>query len=992
VNRLEDIIFYKNGGITKIVGIAKKPNLFSIKCNLKQLAKNSNGGVINYVWSFLSVSAQNEKDKEKTRSCISLFPKETIHLDYQSVRRIKVDGTGSLALITEGRGRVLLADLDQMIIIKVWKGVRDCWMTFYQCESMKYAILYSSTRGLLEIYRMRHGCKLYSGYIESDLKLFELSMPTIFSESNCSLYSIELESHYSEVKDDEEYLKKIYMEEYMLNNSDVKEHTIIKDIVRLLKADSPILNKEYLKSTIGHLTSASVLYGLYENVIEISRRGDITLWIIEEISNKLDNQVKQNPTEGEIIKNIKEVIKKKRKLLTLYVDIETAITKQTATCTNTELGQWLLFYDYILQRVTTTEHDTNLLPWKEFITNIEKEQWDGNIMIKTLKSTDKILNDLVINFNIPLTKQFDWFITWVYSVCGTNSCHYPKCKLWEMCRTKECSMMNWLMEICKEGEHLNKLKEYCLKCPNILHVVFISNMLKCINSEEFEEIEIIAKFYLLVLSNVNYTTLPQEPFMLEGKISIYEYVGQCLIDNLGKNSYQADILCFNARESWNSDKLEFSLDLNKKYKTFEEYLQEKNQKAPYKDFIFLLFKTTELPDTVKDLLTFGRLWSYVNKWATKCDKDFMTQVTAQYRHIDNKLLRIPIFLHIWKTVLGPKLMQKIINNDKLNLTKGALVKLLELLNQFINDVRTIESSIGKYIFDNKIKVIEYKEPLLKMIIKREFKVVFYKGFKEEEKLDALHNMLYVSPIKDIKEVVYKEVSSYLKYYEDCEFTSTEEDPLRASLDDNVFFSSSVSIIALVLIILHAEQKIYKKVHHKVEDVLNVSSACLKDIFSLKDLDTKKVWNEIKNPNPESSKCRESFLREYLVIDFLNAQDICKKLNVNSEKIIGDIIKNDIHTGNDKSLKDNLFLIKNNETLSQLVVNLFKERIANYLISTNNNAVIDILKLQPYLENSSSFNHKDSIESINSTFKVLKEKIDSKSIDILEDIIRTINTN
>eukprot|EP00826_Nyctotherus_ovalis_P012847 TRINITY_DN1341_c0_g1_i18.p1 TRINITY_DN1341_c0_g1~~TRINITY_DN1341_c0_g1_i18.p1 ORF type:complete len:145 (+),score=40.73 TRINITY_DN1341_c0_g1_i18:511-945(+) len=127
---LQDIIFYKREKSTKIVGIAKEPNLFMLSVDMKQLVKSSNEGLINYFFSFFGPSASSDEEKGKSRRFISLSPEKSIHVDYQDVCRIRLDQSGTLAMISEGRGRVLLADLEYMIIIKVWKGVRDCWMAF----------------------------------------------------------------------------------------------------------------------------------------------------------------------------------------------------------------------------------------------------------------------------------------------------------------------------------------------------------------------------------------------------------------------------------------------------------------------------------------------------------------------------------------------------------------------------------------------------------------------------------------------------------------------------------------------------------------------------------------------------------------------------------------------------------------------------------------------------------------------------------------------
>eukprot|EP00826_Nyctotherus_ovalis_P029189 TRINITY_DN23026_c0_g1_i2.p1 TRINITY_DN23026_c0_g1~~TRINITY_DN23026_c0_g1_i2.p1 ORF type:complete len:532 (+),score=87.50 TRINITY_DN23026_c0_g1_i2:129-1724(+) len=508
------------------------------------------------------------------------------------------------------------------------RGIRDCWMTFSQCENMKYAIVYSSVRGLLEIYRMRSGCKLYSSYIENGLRLFDLSTPAIFSEGTCSLYSIELESSYSKAETSKEYLKKLYMEEYISQNSDVKENSAVKEIVKLLKEEAKC-DREQVRTTVGQISSPGVLYGLCETVAEIGEREDVVQWIVEEVVCRLGDQQPQNATENEAVKAFMEEAKETRKYIELYIDIMEVLKQTRPVSAKAELEQWLVFYDYILQHERTSKTDSINMSLKEFIAQMKKGRWDTNIIamiMETLKNTDRILVDLVANKILAAGEALDLLIAWHNSVCDVSSCYYPECKLWSMCQEKENPMVSWLIKIdeslakvqggeeSKNNVHWEKLKEYCLKSPNLLHVVIISNILSNMSSagKDYKKIENSAKFHLLVLSNiayhVDYQIFPKEPFVLGKQISIYEYIGKCLLLNNSKSIQAPDISKLPTFK-----KVNFSLELDRQYKTFDQYLQyaRKDQKASYKDFIFLLCKLTGSPERVNDLLVFGQLYSYL---------------------------------------------------------------------------------------------------------------------------------------------------------------------------------------------------------------------------------------------------------------------------------------------------------------------------------------------------------------------------------------------
>lgn len=71
-----------------------------------------------------------------------------------------------LALLTDAFGRVLLLDMEAMVLIRMWKGYREAQCAFLQVHDQRRrrrrlcVVIYAEKRGLLEIWRSRHGPRL----------------------------------------------------------------------------------------------------------------------------------------------------------------------------------------------------------------------------------------------------------------------------------------------------------------------------------------------------------------------------------------------------------------------------------------------------------------------------------------------------------------------------------------------------------------------------------------------------------------------------------------------------------------------------------------------------------------------------------------------------------------------------------------------------------------------------------------------------------------
>ncbi|KNC49545.1 uncharacterized protein AMSG_11890 [Thecamonas trahens ATCC 50062] len=77
---------------------------------------------------------------------------------------------GAIAALADGFGRVLLLDTSNLTIVRIWKGYRDAQLGWLQPESSRVLalVIYAPKRGLLEIWRMRHGERLVARKVASN--------------------------------------------------------------------------------------------------------------------------------------------------------------------------------------------------------------------------------------------------------------------------------------------------------------------------------------------------------------------------------------------------------------------------------------------------------------------------------------------------------------------------------------------------------------------------------------------------------------------------------------------------------------------------------------------------------------------------------------------------------------------------------------------------------------------------------------------------------
>jgi hypothetical protein len=150
--------------------------------------------MFNYAKSFLS-SGTNPNDLQNAKQphpATNLFSDLTISDSSRHALKIFeapfLDcGPSDLAVMTDNLGRVFLIDTDECQVIRMWKGMRDAQCAWAQVAYVKkdessetsstviLLLLIYCSRGILEVYNMRHGERILILQVGGGLKLLQAS-------------------------------------------------------------------------------------------------------------------------------------------------------------------------------------------------------------------------------------------------------------------------------------------------------------------------------------------------------------------------------------------------------------------------------------------------------------------------------------------------------------------------------------------------------------------------------------------------------------------------------------------------------------------------------------------------------------------------------------------------------------------------------------------------------------------------------------------------
>lgn len=86
--------------VVMVVGTAKQPNLFLTHVNFKQETKTNAENLMSKIFTLFKSSGPTIEEKEKTREFFSLEPKRSIFVEYNNIKRLRIDKEGKLALLS----------------------------------------------------------------------------------------------------------------------------------------------------------------------------------------------------------------------------------------------------------------------------------------------------------------------------------------------------------------------------------------------------------------------------------------------------------------------------------------------------------------------------------------------------------------------------------------------------------------------------------------------------------------------------------------------------------------------------------------------------------------------------------------------------------------------------------------------------------------------------------------------------------------------------
>ena len=440
----------------------------------------------------------------------------------------------------------------------------------------------------------------------------------------------------------------------------------------------------------------------------------------------------------------------------------------------------------------------------------------------------------------------------------------------------------------------------------------------------FKEMETAAKFHLLILSNIKVAADSSvEPVTFSSKTSIYEYIAKNQIAEQVKSKHmQIEMCTLNMNKFLAIDKLRFNLALNKKYKQFGDYVNRlqvddnyfysglaSSSSAGtsatrddalrfYKDPTYLLCKLTNNPESVKNLITIGRLWNYALRWSNEENNvlDDINAICAEYTYINNVPLRVATFIKVWKKAFANAIIRRLPSQEKAkgmsshsSEARQMLDKILELLTVFQKDIKKTKQIVKDCIKAGKIGISKDIKKIVKRILKDYYKISLKQLLVEAEAkvgeeyelevkalpapvekvessksaskgLKFIRNMLYDTITFEAKNILTTETT---KYYKHCTEQNIEKEYVITSPEGaeeikekapslsrvksqesettDIFYENASKIIELTVRVLQAELQLASIKTSKKSSVHGHSSS-KKDSSSSKKLTVSEILN------------------------------------------------------------------------------------------------------------------------------------------------------
>lgn len=146
---------------------------------------------------------EKERAKEKERDLaaneipVSLSVRWGIYDSHRQATSILEAPNASLAVATDAFGRVSLVDTRACVIVRMWKGYRDAqcgWMVVgVKGEGEKdtlYLVIHAPRRGLVEVWRMRHGARACAQAVGTGWRLVAAGDRCYFMDKNGLIHQL----------------------------------------------------------------------------------------------------------------------------------------------------------------------------------------------------------------------------------------------------------------------------------------------------------------------------------------------------------------------------------------------------------------------------------------------------------------------------------------------------------------------------------------------------------------------------------------------------------------------------------------------------------------------------------------------------------------------------------------------------------------------------------------------------------------------------------
>lgn len=158
----------------------------------------------NWWWGGSSAELeQNEKEKQKEKEKaekevaakeppISLSVRWSINDAQRQLNSILESPATSLAVATDGFGRVLLIDTRACTVVRMWKGYRDAQCGWILNGKDLLLVIHAPRRGLLEVWKMRHGQRICAQSIGNGWRLLPASENCYIMDKNGLVYQLTL--------------------------------------------------------------------------------------------------------------------------------------------------------------------------------------------------------------------------------------------------------------------------------------------------------------------------------------------------------------------------------------------------------------------------------------------------------------------------------------------------------------------------------------------------------------------------------------------------------------------------------------------------------------------------------------------------------------------------------------------------------------------------------------------------------------------------------